>query len=139
VGALLAEVLSDKSIAPISFAPLPGVDAFRSKVSIPRDLDPRHGRRCFPVIELGTGELTPPASHTLRRVCDHNPFSLIDDDQGRFLSGFPPGRRIPTTVTPLIRRNSRREKEGFTLMKFRTFFQNLMVFVSMTHLPPPLK
>jgi hypothetical protein len=41
--------------------------------------------------------------------------------RGVFLLAFAPRAEIPTTVTPLIRRNSRREKEGFTLMKFITF------------------
>jgi hypothetical protein len=45
--------------------------------------------------------------------------------RGVFLAAFAPRAEIPITLTPLIRRNSRREKEGFTLIKFRTFSRTL--------------
>ena len=44
VRTLLAKVLNDQTIAPVSLSALTHVNAFRSKVEVPSDLNPRYGR-----------------------------------------------------------------------------------------------
>jgi hypothetical protein len=139
MGALFAEVLGDKSIAPVSLAPLPGVDAFRTKVSIPRDLDPGHGRRCFSVVELGTGELASPAAYALRRVCNDYSLSLIDDDQGHFLASFSPQGGNSNNSNSTDQEEFTPRKRMIHINEIQNLFQNLVAFVLMTHFPPPLK
>src|SRR5512143_3680433 len=137
--ALLAEILDDESISPISLTPLPCVDTFRPKVSIPRDFDPGHRRGCFPVIELGTGELAPPAPHTLRRVCNDNPLSLIDDQQGHLLPGFGPQGGNSNNAYSAHQEEFTPRKGMVHVDEIQNLFQNLMVFASITHFPPPLR
>jgi hypothetical protein len=66
---------------------LPCVNALWAEVKVTANLDPGEHRLRLPIVKLRASQFTPPASHALRRISNHNAFSLIDDDQGRL---FPP-------------------------------------------------
>jgi hypothetical protein len=79
---LVAEILNDQTVAPVSFSPLTQREPFGAEIEVSIYLHPCDRGLGLAVIKFGTCKLTPLASDAFRRICNDNPIGLIHDDQG---------------------------------------------------------
>ncbi len=81
MGTLLAEILNDQTIAPVSLPPLTKLKPLGAEIEISVYFDPGDRGLGFAIIVFGASKFTPSASHTFRRICNNKPIGLTHDDQ----------------------------------------------------------
>ena len=84
---LLAKILHDQSVPPVSKAVPSGVKPLRTKVDVSVYLDSRNARLGLAVIEFRAGQFAAPAPHTSGRIGENDPFGLLHNDE-RFRTSF---------------------------------------------------